>query len=527
MSELERLAGAVLCVGVSGDVPDPEVLDELARVRPGGVVLFARNVSTVARTRALIAALRATCAGAYVAVDQEGGRVARLRDGATDVPSMMALGATYDPSLAERVGETLAADLARFDCDLDFAPVCDLATDPRGSVVGTRSFGDDPERVGAFAFALARGLQRGGAGATLKHFPGHGATSVDSHVALPVVDASLEQLRAREFVPFARALATEPVAVMSAHVVTRALDAERPATLSPRVLRDTLRGELGFRGACVSDCLEMAAIAGGHGTVDGALAALEAGCDVLIVSHTLAIAREIRDGIVRAVERGSLSRARLEEAALRVVTLRDRMRALRVAAEARELSGDDDARRERGRALALEVARRAVTLVRGDVRLALDVPVTVVSFEAATEDGIAGVRRDYASVSHALRTRGVRSELLRVPLEPEPDAVEHLIDLVAMQGRRRVVVIARRAWHHPAQAAAVDAIVARFADAVLVVAAEPFDVSRFPAFAHVACTYGDGASAFEGLADVLVGRIAATGRLPVDLARAGAVGANA
>ena len=180
-------------------------------------------------------------------MDQEGGRVARVREGVAQLPSAMALGATGDLGLTEELGALLGRDLARLGISLDFAPVADLALEPASTVIGTRAYGDDPERVAAFASAFARGLERGGVAAALKHFPGHGATATDSHLALPRVALPAAALRARDLVPFARAVAERAASlVMTAHVVVEAFDRERPATLSPAVLTGLLREELGF-----------------------------------------------------------------------------------------------------------------------------------------------------------------------------------------------------------------------------------------------------------------------------------------
>jgi beta-N-acetylhexosaminidase len=498
--ELERLAGAVLCVGFEGASPEEAPLRELAQLAPGAIALFGRNVRDARQTRALVDAATAAIAersGAepFVAIDQEGGRVARLRGGAHEIPSMMALGAANDVELAERVGALVAKDLCAAGVTIDFAPVLDLALEPASSVIGTRSFGDDAERVAALGTAVMRGLERGGVVATIKHFPGHGATAGDSHELLPEVDASLATLRARDLVPFARAIAAGARAVMSAHVVVRSLDATRPATLSQRVLVDLLRDELGFTGVCFTDCLEMNAIATGVGTERGAVFALAAGADCATVSQSLERARGARDAIVAAVRSGELALQRLEEAAGRLTRLR---------APHSDAGGRVDER------AGIEAAQRAITLVRApsDERfLSAGEPATVISFGD----------EDRPSLSLALRERRVRSELLRVPAEPAAEMIEQLVALAGAQRDRRFVLVMRRAHRHAAQRAALDALLAAVSDAILVSSLEPFDCALFGQARTVACTYGDERVEMEALADVLTRRLAAGGRLPVRL----------
>jgi len=267
-ADLAALARGVIGVGFTGATAQTAPLDALRAFAPGALILFARNVGTTDELRDLIAAVRDVAAPSpLIAVDQEGGRVERIRHGVAALPSAMAVGATGDTALAERLGTLLGRDLARLGIDVDLAPVADLSLQPRSAVVATRSYGDDAQHVAKFAIAFARGLERGGVAAALKHFPGHGATEEDSHVALPHVTASEATLRARDLVPFARALAARAASVvLTAHVVVEAFDAERPATLSRAILTGVLRDELGYDGIIATDCLEMDAIANGVGT---------------------------------------------------------------------------------------------------------------------------------------------------------------------------------------------------------------------------------------------------------------------
>lgn len=510
---LEQLAARVMCVGFSGTRAEDAPLAELAALAPAGVILFARNVVDAASTRALVEAVAAALGGGprpLVAIDQEGGRVARVRHGVTEIPAMMALAAGGDLARAERIGGALARDLRRIGANTALAPVVDLATHPENTAIGARSFGDDPERVAAYGCALVRGLQAGGVAATLKHFPGHGATREDSHLGLPRVESSAATLRARDLVPFAAGIAAGAECVLSAHVVVTAFDAERPATLSPAILTGLLRGELGFTGVCFTDCLEMEAIAGGVGTARGAALALAAGADCVLISHSLEIARAAQAEIVAAVASGALPEARLREAAGRIAALRARLPAP-LPFEAGPLPHD--------RELALEVARAAVTLVRGSLRLGAGKPLTIVSFEGATAEGVQGLHTEHPALSLPLRERRVRSELMRVPLDPPGELVDELCAVLALQGERYLAIVSRRAHVYSGERAAIHRLLERFPDALLVSAREPFDLACFPQARNVACIYGDEAISLEGLADVMTGRCTAHGRLPVALAR--------
>jgi len=505
-----ELAGRAIVAGFSGDAASPETLAGLRDLRPGGIVLFDRNVSSLAATRALVAAASAAAGGpfpALVCVDQEGGRVARLRFRALGVPAMLALGAADDVALAERAGAALADDLRAVGANVDFAPVLDLALEPRSTVIGTRSFGDDPARAARLGAALVRGLQSRGVAATAKHFPGHGATALDSHRELPVVPASEAELRGRELLPFAAALAAGVRAVMTAHVLVPELDAQHPATLSPRILSGLLRKELGFDGVIFTDCLQMEAIASGIGTVAGGVAALAAGADALLVSHDLTLALALRDALVAAVDAGELPLERLADAVRRIDALRAELALFPAKSEA--LAGDPDA------GVSLEIATRAIALIRGRPHLDRARPVTVVSFEGEVRDGVARTGGERPSLSLALRQRNYRSELMRVALEPQDSEIAMLVDVLHAQGSRALVVIARRAHLHAAQRRAIGALLAVAPEAIVVSALEPFDILAFEDATTVLCSFGDGEVNVEALAAVLAGAAAAAGTLPV------------
>ncbi len=319
---LDTEVAGLLCVGFHGTTPSPEVL-ELVRRGVHGVVLFARNVVDAEQVAALSAELkRAAGRPLLVAIDQEGGRVARLRapEGFTELPPMRALGELGDAALAREVGALIGRELRAVGVDQDYAPVVDVDTNPANPVIGDRSLSRDPEVVGRLGAALAQGLQSAGVAACAKHFPGHGDTSQDSHKDLPRLPHALERLKRVELAPF-RALARAGVAaVMTAHVVFEALDRTRPATLSPAVMR-LLREQVGFDGCAVSDDLEMSAVAEHFPLEEAAPGAVAAGVDALLVCHTAEVQHRAIDLVRAAVEDGRIPRARLAEARRRVSAL--------------------------------------------------------------------------------------------------------------------------------------------------------------------------------------------------------------
>lgn len=501
------MAASVLCVGFQDAALTDETESTLHALQPGAVILFARHTASFAQTRALTDRLRLLIGDGLppvIAVDQEGGRVARLRDRVDAFPSMMALSATGDTDLARRAGERIGFDLRRAGFNLNFGPVLDLATHQQNTVIGTRAFSDDPQTVVNFGGAFAAGMESAGVVATYKHFPGHGPTATDSHLALPRVEIGQAQLRSRDLIPFA-ALLRGARAVMTAHIVVAAFDAVNPATTSYAILSELLRRELKFKGACFTDCMHMDAISKSIGTPQGAVKALAAGADCVSITQHLSVALEAVDRIVAAVQTKELPLRRLQEAANRMSMLREGLQPPLDAPRADE-------------ALGIQVARRAITLVRGSTELRGS-PLGIVSFQGSTVEGVAGRHESHASLADVVRHRGMHVIARNLPLAPSLDDVSAVIaDLVASNAT--VVVLTRRAHIYEHQGQAVHALLRAFPHALLISMREPFDVHQFPEAVNVVCAYDDESVTVQALGELLSGGERATGIPPVELSTA-------
>lgn len=322
---LRRLVGQLLVVGFEGRAASSRLLQRIATGQVGGVVLFARNIASPGQVARLNRQLRAAAPRGQpllVGVDQEGGRVQRLREPMTRWPPMARLGQLDDVNLTEAVGEALGQDLAALGFNLDFAPVLDVVTSLDNTVIGDRSFGADPELVARHGMALAQGLLRGGVLPCGKHFPGHGGPVADSHHSLPLERRSLEQITEVDLLPFKAAVAAGLPLLMTAHVLYESIDHQSPGTLSWPICHDLLRQEVGFQGALISDDLEMKAISGGSSAGEAALRALMSGVDLLLMCEGEQRQLESLDFIVQHAENDEEVRVRLLQAAARVSTLR-------------------------------------------------------------------------------------------------------------------------------------------------------------------------------------------------------------
>lgn len=322
---LEAEVGQLLVGGYRTDT-EGDALAELARRgQAGGVIFFSRNFDDLEGARAAVRRFRTLPLPEplLLSVDQEGGRVARFPAPFPEFPPMREVGAWPDARI-RAAGACIGRGLREMGIHLDFAPVVDVDSNPANPVIGDRAFSADPERVAAAAVAFIEGMQGEGVAACAKHFPGHGDTDLDSHLALPRLDHDRARLEAVELLPFARAAAAGVASVMTAHILFTALDDRYPATLSPAVLEPILRKAIGFEGLVISDDLEMRAISEHFGVEEAAVRAVGAGCDVLLICHQPEWLARAHRALVAAVGDGSLPRERVAEAAARVAAFKNR-----------------------------------------------------------------------------------------------------------------------------------------------------------------------------------------------------------
>lgn len=328
LRDFRRQVGRLAVVGFEGhDVPDG-LRRLVAAFDLGGVIYFARNIDTpeqVADLSRQVGAIQ-TAWPLWISVDQEGGRVARLRRPFTEWPPAITLGRSGDDALAVRFARALAAELRAVGINLDYAPVLDVHTNPSNPVIGDRALSERADAVARLGALLIRELQAGGVAACGKHFPGHGDTSVDSHHALPMVEHDRRRLDAVELVPFIRAIAAGVATMMTAHVLVPAIDATRVASLSPVVVDSLLKRTLGFEGVVFSDDLGMKAVSATATPGEASVAAVRAGCDaVLLCNHTLDEQVEALEALIHAAEAGDIPQSRIDDAMRRQEAVKARM----------------------------------------------------------------------------------------------------------------------------------------------------------------------------------------------------------
>lgn len=505
---LEQKVGELFHVGFSGT----HVTEELARLitdaHVGGVIYFSRNITSPASVAGISEEVQELAddevAPLALSVDEEGGSVTRI-SGGVHLPGHMAIGATGDPRYAREAGSVAGGQLADVGITMNLAPVLDVNVDPENPVIGSRSFGDDPSKVGRFGSAYIDGLQGQGVSACAKHFPGHGDTSVDSHLDLPVIDHDLERLHDVELAPFKRAIDHGVDSIMTAHVSFPAIesDADRPATLSRTVLTELLREELGFAGLIVTDCLEMDAIADGVGTVEGAIRAIEAGADVLIVSHSPSSQRAAIDAVVDAVESGRIAESRIDASVERSLALK----------HGRSQEGPADPFDPvAGRDVADRIAAEAVTVVR-DASGILPLETGAVTLIAFDVDRLSGVVDQSAGADPKPFAEQVRSHGCGVTtrvLAPERA-------VPPIPAERPTIVMSENSLGTPAQRTTIAELHQTVEELVVLGVSNPYDVRVLPPATTYLTCYDRSPACLRAAADVIVGRREPRGTAPVRL----------
>lgn len=516
---LEDQIGQLFMVGFHDTTPTPEILALIREEHVGGIVYFTRNLRDGAQARALAEALQTAARETgqtmplLISVDQENGLVRRLGPDATILPGNMALGATDDPALVEAVAAASGRELLAAGINMNLAPDADVNNNSLNPVIGVRSFGADLARVAELTAAAVRGYQGAGVVATIKHFPGHGDTATDSHLTLPVVPFDRARLDAVELPPFRAGIAAGAECVMLAHVALPQVEPNPtlPGSLSPAVVR-LLREDLGFDGVIMTDCLEMQAVAGTVGIPAGAVLALQAGVDLVLISHTYSEQRAAIQAARAALARGELDPVALRRSLERLARIRSRL-----PWDTAPLPPEDLTEHA---AIRDQAYARSVTLVSDPAQilpldLAPEQRVLVVAQRSTALSQAVDLPYNHAGIVAAIQERHPATHGLDLPAHATQTAQADAIAVA--QAADVIIAILVNASRDPAQATLVRGLLATGRPVIGIIAGEPYDAAAFPDLAASLATYEYSAPALEAAVRVLFGELPAQGTLPVPL----------
>lgn len=433
----------------------------------------------------------------------------------------MALGATHDPELAYEAGKATGEVLNFFGVNMNYAPVCDINSEPLNPVIGVRSPGDDPEFVGRFASATARGLRERKIVPSVKHFPGHGDTAVDSHYGLPVIPKTRDQLERCELIPFRRAVAEQVETVMTAHISLPSIDPLYPATLSPKAL-GILRNDMSYDGMVITDCLEMDGIRATFGTEQGSVLALQAGSDSIMICHTFEVQVGSIKKVCDAVQSGAIEPSRLADACRRVANVKDKFLTWEDALRQQNLE-ELDALNRRILPICEEAYGRSVTLVRDTAsilplsktaNIILLFPGDKTPAGGAVDGEGMGRQGSYEATAYldALRRHNPSiSELKYAEAGLSDD------ELSLITSADAVIFVSANARESPYQESLGKLLPSNAQSLVAIAACNPYDFLEVPEVQTYLATYEPTVEAFSVAADIIFGAKTAQGSLPVVL----------
>ncbi|SIT72732.1 glycoside hydrolase family 3 protein [Edaphobacillus lindanitolerans] len=504
-----------------------EMLPEIERLvkdyHLGGVILFRENVVTTEQTTRLADAYQAASDkyGMFLTIDQEGGIVTRLQSG-TDMPGNMALGATRSPELAYDTGRVIGEELASLGINFNLAPSLDINNNPDNPVIGVRSFGEDPELVAELGISYVKGVQDTGTAATVKHFPGHGDTAVDSHLGLPEVPYDKERLMEVELMPFRKAMDEGVDALLTAHVTFPKIDDTKviskkdgteinlPATLSHKVLTELVREEMGYEGLIFTDALNMQAIADHFGPVDAVIKAIQAGTDIVLMPVGL---EDVANGVYDAVRSGEISEERIEASVARILELKLKRGILKEEnpesldekiSNALEVVGSDEHKE-----IERQVAEKSVTLVKND---------SVLPLAPAADDRIVVVGNTYIEDLYgAVKEKHENTVLIKTTGPLTEEQLDQVRAAKAVVAGTVTSTVAQRSPDN-AQMRMVNQLKAETETPVIAAGIRnPYDIMAYPDVDAYLAQYSFRTASFRATAGILFGEVAPSGLLPVTI----------
>ena len=522
---LDEQIGQVLAVGFHQPTPSQEIIELIQTYHVGNIILFRRNIQNIQQVYELTHRLQMIAKEAghryplLIMIDQENGMVRRFGQNTTIFPGNMALGAIGSEQVACDIALATGRELHSLGINMNLAPVMDVNNNPANPVIGVRSFGEDPRQVARLGAAMVRGYKAAGMITCLKHFPGHGDTAVDSHLALPVIPYDMQRLEAIELLPFKSAIGAGADSVMIAHMYLPALmqDEMVPATISHAVVTELLRKKLGFTGLIVSDCMEMQAVSDIVGTEHGTVEALKAGIDLVLVSHQYSQQRGSIEAIQAAMQDGLLSEERVREAAEHVLQLKARTLSWDNLPDTKGLTliGNEAHRQLRDRAYEL-----STTVVKDEggllpLRLQPEQHLCILFLQPSTSTQAIDAGLSGDALVEQIRKRHDRVDIMSIASSPTPDEYESINR--AVNGAAITIVVTANANLDAYQGELVRQLLKSGRSILGVAAYNPYDLLAFPELSTYLVTYEYTQPAFAALVRVLFGEIPARGHLPVTL----------
>lgn len=514
---LREKIGQLFMFGFHGVAPSKEITQMIEEYQIGGVIYFSRNTQDVKQIFELSNKLQEIAQKSskiplFISIDQEGGMVARIVDGITLSPGNMAIGATRSEEASYELAKIVGEDLKALGINMNFAPCIDINNNPKNPVIGVRSYGEDPELVSNLGRAEIKGYQEVNVSAVVKHFPGHGDTEVDSHLDLPAIPYSLERLHEVELVPFKEAIRQEVDAVMVSHVSFPKIEKEnRPATLSFSIITELLRENLSYKGIIMTDCMEMKAIVDRYGMEEAAVLAVEAGIDLVLISHDHSRQKAAIDAVIHAVETGRISERKIDESVQRLLNVKYKRNVASYEkqwSKATEIIGTP-----KKLSYASEISEKSITVVKNEVNaIPLSDKKTIIFFPEETVT--TGADENSRTSSLAYYLSAYIKDLNEVVISKATENMNDEEWVKASADADQIIVCT----YNRSNVHLANKLIDKYDDKVIVVALRnPYDLNSVERVRTYLTTYESRPLALNSLAKILTGKALATGKLPVSI----------
>lgn len=511
---LLRLIGQRMVVGFPGTEIDDELKDLICNYKIGNIILFRENIESIPQLKKLCSDLQQmikyhTGHDAFIAIDQEGGMVTRLGQDAVNMPGAMAIAATGKIENAYWAGKITGEQLRSFDVNFNLAPTVDVNSNMDNPVIGVRSFGDKPERVAEYAVAMTKGLLDGGVLACAKHFPGHGDTNVDSHLGLPLVDKGLEELEQCELVPFRKVIEAGIPAVMTTHILFPKIESKKiPATMSREIITGLLREKLGYTGLILSDCMEMSAIKKYYGTVEGSIQAIKAGVDMIFISHTAKVAREVLEALVTFLENDDISMKEMKESVERILKFKERLK----------IKNDNDIEFDvtNGKNFASTLLKKSITPIQMPTRVLPDIgPCPLfIGAPAIRATNVSNKKEEGIHFSEYMEKRlGGKA----MPISAVPTEVEVREAFQNIENHSCIVIGTYNGHLYKGQLDLVNQIAKIHQKVIVIALRNPYDLKALPRNVYGIAAYEYTRNSLEAIASLLEHEYIPEGVLPVEM----------
>lgn len=513
--DIREMIGQHLVAGFEGKTVPDAFKRAVKTHRIGNVILFVHNVESKEQLKALCAEIQDVVMGelgvpAFITIDQEGGVVSRLKDDCAVVPGAMAVASTGRAEYAYAAGLITGRELHALGVNFDLAPVFDINSNPDNPAIGVRSYGDTPEKAAPYALRMVKGLQDAGVLACAKHFPGHGDTAVDSHMGLPVVNKTKEELEKIELRPFQQAIDEGIAGVMSTHILFPKIEkGDVPATMSRRIMTGLLKEEMGFQGLVLSDCMMMGAIKDNYGTVKGMVRALEAGVDLIFASHSIDLSREAAEEMLKAVQAGGISEEELRQSTEKILSFKKKLAPPREDEFALVGSAEHRAQVE-----AMYAASLAGVRLPENGLPALGEKPLFISCSPFVTTLASNPLLDQISFAGDMQAR-FGGDAVTMPIDPTADEVSAIAE--RMPGHTAIVVGTYNGHIKKGQLAVVKAASRTGLPVIAVALRNPYDLKDLPENACGIAAYAYSRPVLDAVKKVLAGENELTGRLPVAL----------